>query len=197
LESGEAPVSAVEKCAREKRLESDENLTNILGIYEEKMKYHKILFFICLALTVIIASYGFYRIDSLPGIIAALIGGSFWVVLHKKIPYACLTLSIVIAVAGLILGVPKIFVLVYSLVSIAVWDIALMDLNISKNSPDQKPASYRKRRLALLAIVLTAGLLTSALSMILNLNIHFVFMILFICLSFFFMERLISILRKL
>lgn len=161
------------------------------------MKYHKILFFICLVISIVMAAYGFYRIDSFPGIISVLTSGAAWFILHKKVPYICLTVSIIIAVTGLILGVPKIFIFLYSGFSIASWDLALMDMNLSSNAHDQKSSLYQIIRLKLLALVLAAGFLTGVIILFLNLNIPFVLMILFICLAFFFIDRIIRILRKL
>jgi hypothetical protein len=149
------------------------------------MKYHKILFFICLVISIVMAVYGFYRIDSFPSIISVLISGAAWLILHNKVPYFCLIVSIIIAVTGLILGVPKIFNFLYSGFSIASWDLALMDLNLSSNAHDQKSSLYQIIRLKLLALVLAAGFLTRIIILFLNLNIPFVLMILFICLAFF------------
>jgi uncharacterized membrane protein AbrB (regulator of aidB expression) len=160
------------------------------------MTLQKILFFICLIISLFISVTGYIQINFWQGEIAVLISLLLWIFARKKIPEVCLLLSIIIAVTGILLKIPALLMLLYSVLSIACWDLTLLDKSLAKNDNNQKSNLYQKLRLISLGISLGVGFITVSLGRLLNLKIHFFIMIIFVVIVFFIIDQVIHIFHE-
>ena len=110
------------------------------------MIVYKILFLIFLIISTLFAFFGFYQSGLLYMEIVVTFCMILWIFLSKKIPSICFLSSIIITVSGILLGVNLIFMVLYCGLSLGIWDITLMELQISGNAERAKVNLYNFMR---------------------------------------------------
>jgi hypothetical protein len=160
------------------------------------MTLRKTLFFFCWGLSTLLAVAGFWQIGFWQGEIAVVICALVWLFIRKKFSKFCLGSSIAVAAAGLLLGVPSLFMLFSAGLSLASWDLTLMDLSLAANSPGQTAKLYQSMRLRTLGFVLGAGIIVIFFGRYLSFQVPFFVMVLFIILAIFSFDRILNALQR-
>jgi hypothetical protein len=156
----------------------------------------KALFFICWGLSTLLAVAGFWQIGFWQGEIAAVICAMAWIFVRKKYLSFCIVSSTALAAAGILLGVPSLFMFLYAGLSLVLWDVTSMDLSLAGNSPRQKTKLYQSMRLRNLSFVLGAGIIAIILGRYLSFQVPFLVMALFIFLAVFSFDRIVHALQN-
>lgn len=131
--------------------------------------------------------------------IAILIGPA-WLLARKypasRLPLVCLLASVGLAVGGRLLGSPPLWMTFGSAIALAVWDILLLDSALGKNSPAEQTRHYESKHLQSLALALSFSLLATLSGRLLNIQIPFIILILFIAFILFALDRVWGYIKK-
>ena len=160
------------------------------------MTLRKILFFICIGISALIGTAGYWQSGFMQGVIAVPAVSLLWIFARKKFSSVCLVFSIAVAATGLLTGVRPLFMLFYTGLTLASWDLNSMDLSLSSNPPDQKTNLYQFMRLRNLGFCLGLGFLSILIGRSMSLPVPFLVIALFVILAVFFFDRIVHALRN-
>jgi len=160
------------------------------------MNFSKILFYICLSLSTVLSIMGYSRSSLWQGGVISLIITAGWLLAGAKFASACLTGSVCLAAAGILLKAPPMFMFLYVSLSLASWDITMMELSIGSNTKEKKVDLYRYIRYLVLTMVLCMGLSAVIIGRHLSLKIPFLAMVILVVLFIAGFDRIIYYLRK-
>ena len=160
------------------------------------MIVYKILFLIFLIISTLFAFFGFYQSGLLYMEIVVTFCMILWIFLSKKIPSICFLSSIIITVSGILLGVNLIFMVLYCGLSLGIWDITLMELQISGNAERAKVNLYNFMRFISLGLTLIISFIIIFIFRFINLNFPFFIIIILVISCFFCIYRIIDIFNK-
>ena len=160
------------------------------------MIVYKILFLIFLIISTLFAFFGFYQSGLLYMEIVVTFCMILWIFLSKKIPSICFLSSIIITVSGILLGVNLIFMVLYCGLSLGIWDITLMELQISGNAESAKVNLYNFMRFISLGLTLIISFIIIFIFRFINLNFPFFIIIILVISCFFCIYRIIDIFNK-
>lgn len=146
------------------------------------MSLRKVCFFLCLIISVLCLTAGF----GIAGrwVLAVLTGllGPGWLLTQKypgaRLQSICLLASIGFAVTGILLSSQPILMMVGSTVSLAVWDLSLLDAAIGKRLLAEQTRHYENSHLRSLALALSLGLLAILFGRFLSIQIPFIILLL-------------------
>jgi hypothetical protein len=112
------------------------------------------------------------------------------------LPYICLLASICLAVVGKLTGAAPLFMILGSGVSLAVWDLLFLDAALGSISSGEQTRKYENKHLQSLALALGFGLFVAFLGRLLNPQIPFLVMMLFIAFTLFGLDRVWTYIKK-
>jgi len=164
------------------------------------MALRKTFLVVCLVvlLLCLMAGYGFAG-QWIGGVIA-LTSGLAWLPARKYpaswIPHLCLITSVGLAVTGQLTGASPLLMICGSGFALAAWDLILLDGALSTHSVVEQSERYELKHIQSLALALGAGLLVAFLGGMLNLQIPFVVMMLFVALVIFGFDRVWATIKK-
>ena len=164
------------------------------------MTLRKSFFVICLVVSMLCLAVGYGIAGQWIGAVIAIISGLAWLLARKYpfswLPFICLLMSVGLAVAGRLTGSPPLLMICGSGVALAVWDLLLLDGDLGINSSGRPTRQYENKHLQSLALVLGFGLLVTFLGRLLNPQIPFVLLLLFVALVIFGLDRVVGYIKK-
>jgi hypothetical protein len=111
------------------------------------------------------------------------------------LPPVCLLASIGLAIIGKLNGAPSLLMIFGSGISLAVWDLLLLDIEMGKNSSEQTH-QYEIKHLQSLILALGFGLVAASLGRLLNLRVPFLILLLLVLLTVFGVDRVLGYIKK-
>ena len=130
----------------------------------------------------------------------AIITGLAWLPARKYpdsgLPFICLVASVCLAVAGQLIGSPPLLMICGSGFALAVWDLVFLNDALGRNSSGVQTRQYEGKHLQSLALALGSGLLVAFVGRLLNFQIPFIVMMLFVALVIFGLERIWGAIKK-
>jgi hypothetical protein len=160
------------------------------------VKLYNILFYISLILSSILALSGFSLAGIWQGDIAVIIIIPVWIFARRKIPDVCLIASTLIAAMGMLFHADPSMMLFYTGLTIACWDLTLMDLSLSGNSSDSKSYYYQSIRLKSLGIALGIGAALTLMSIFLKFKLPFFITVLLVIITYLCFSKTVQFLQK-
>ena len=158
------------------------------------MPPRKVLFFVCMILSVFCLAAGYAIARQWIGACAAILIVPAWLFVRKHpgtwLLSICLFASVGLAVTGRLTGSPSWLMICSSGIALAVWDLLFLDDAMGSKSSNEQSRRYESRHLQSLALALGSGLLVAFLGRLLNLQIPFIAMMLLIALLIFGFERI-------
>ena len=164
------------------------------------MFLRKIFFIICVAVSTLCLTVGYWIAGNWIGVVIVIITSLVWLLARKYpssgLPFICLVVSVCLAAVGCLIGSPSWLMICGSGFSLAIWDLILLDDALGINSSGILTKQYENKHLQSLALALGCGLLVAFIGRLLNFQIPFVIMMLFIALVIFGLERIWNIVKK-
>ena len=134
------------------------------------------------------------------GVVIAMLTGPGWVLTRKysaaSLPLLCLLATIGLAATGCLIGSPPSLMIFSVAAALAAWDLSFFDVAMAGTSHTAQTRQYEIKHLQSLALALGFGLLAAFLGSLLQLQISFVMLILFIALVVFGLERVWGYVNK-
>ena len=153
------------------------------------MSLRKIFFTVCLAASVFCLAAGYAFAGQWIGVMTAMSTGLAWLLARKYpasgLPLICLLTSVGMAVVGQLTGIPSLLMICSSGITLAVWDLLLLDVALESNSSGAQTCQYENKHLRSLVLTLSSGLCAALLGRLLTLHIPFALLILFVFLIVF------------
>jgi hypothetical protein len=163
------------------------------------MNIRKILFFICLIVSMLCLAAGYWITGQLIGEVFTIITVLAWLFARKYpasgLPGICLFASVCLAVIGLFSGSPPLLMLCGSSISLAVWDLLFLDDALKSSSYEGQTRRYEIKHLQSLAVALGCGLIVAFVGRLLNFQIPFIVMMLLVGLIIFGLDRVWVIIK--
>jgi hypothetical protein len=164
------------------------------------MALRKFFFVVCLVVSMLCLTAGYLLAGQWIGAVIAITASLAWLLARKypasSLPYICLIASVTLAVAGQLTGGSSLLLICGSGFALAVWDLILLEDALGANSSGEQIRRYENSHLRSLALALGAGLLVAFLGGMLNLQIPFMAMMLFVALVLFGFYRVLRTLKK-
>ena len=164
------------------------------------MPPRKILFFICMILSVFCLAAGYSIAGQWIGALAAILMVPAWLFVRKHpdtwLPSICLFTSVGLAAVGRLTGSPPGLMICSSGVALAVWDLLFLDDAMGGKSSGEQTRQFESKHLQSLALALGSGLIVTFLGRLLNLQIPFVVIVLLVALLVFGFERIWGAINK-
>ena len=164
------------------------------------MTIRKTFFVVCLVVSMLCLTAGYGFAGQWIGAAIAFTSGPAWLLARKYpvswIPHICLITSVGLAVTGQLTGTPPLLMICGSGFALAAWDLILLDGALGMNSSGEQSRRYEIKHIQSLALALGAGLLAAFLGGMLNLQIPFVAMMLFVALVIYGLDRVWGTLKK-
>ena len=164
------------------------------------MSLRKKFFVICVAVSILCLFAGYGIAGQWIGAVIATITGLAWLPARKYpdsgLPDICLVVSVCLAVVGRLNGSPPFLMICGSAVALAVWDLTFLNDALSSNSDGDQTRQYESKHLQSLALALGCGLIVAFVGRLLNPQIPFIVMMLFIALVIFGLERIWDTIKK-
>jgi hypothetical protein len=134
------------------------------------------------------------------GAIIAVFIGPAWLLARKypdtPLPFACLLASVGLAVTGSLIGCPPLLMILGSTISLAVWDILLLDSALANYSAFEPTRQYENKHLQSLTLALGCGLLVVVFGRLSNIQIPFIVLLLCVTFILFALDRVWSYIQK-
>jgi len=164
------------------------------------MALRKTLFAVCLAVSVLCLAAGYGIAGQWIGAVMAIITGLAWLLARKYpaswLPHICLLASVCMAVVGRLTGSPPLLMICGSGIALAAWDLLLLDAALGSNSSGEQTRQYENKHLQSLVLVLGSGLCVVFLGRSLTLEIPFIWLVLFVALAVFGLDRAWGYIKK-
>lgn len=164
------------------------------------MALRKTFFVVCLVVSMLCLTAGYGFAGQWIGAVIALTSGLAWLPARKYpaswLPHICLFASVGLAVTGQLTGTPPLLMIFGSGFALAVWDLILLEGALGTNTSGEQTRRYENKHLQSLALALGAGLLAAILGGLLNFQIPFVAMMLFVALVIFGFDRIWGTIKK-
>jgi hypothetical protein len=164
------------------------------------MSPRKISFFICLTISMLCLFVGYGIAGQWIGALIAIIAGLAWLPARKYpdsgLPFICLAGSVCLAIVGMLIGSFPLWMICGSGFALAAWDLIFLDHTLGTNSFGEQARRYENKHLQVLALALGCGLIVAFIGRLLNFQIPFMVMMLFVALVIFGLERIWSTIKK-
>jgi hypothetical protein len=164
------------------------------------MALRKTLFIICLVISALFLAGGFWISGQWLGAMVAILTGPAWLFARKYpaswLLFICLLGTVCLAVVGTLTGAPGWLMISGSGFALAARDLLLLNDSMGKHSAGEPTRLYELSHLRSLALALGSGLLAALLGRLVNLQLPFIVMALFIALAFFGMDRVWGYINK-
>lgn len=164
------------------------------------MFLRKTFFVICLVISILCLAAGYGISGQWVGTVIAITTGLAWLRARKYpdsgLALICLVVSVCLAVIGRLTGSPPLLMICGSGLALAVWDLIFLDVALGKNSFGEHTRQYERKHLQSLTLALGSGLLVTLVGRLLNFQIPFIVMILFVVLVIFGLERIWGAIKK-
>lgn len=164
------------------------------------MTVRKMFFLMSLILLVLCLVAGYAIAGHWFGAVPTLLMGPAWWLARKHaasgLPLVCLLASVGFAVAGRLIGSPPLLMIFASTLSLAVWDLVLLDSALGKNDSVEPTRRYENSHLRSLLLALGAGLFAILFGRFLNIELSFFVLLLFVAFLLFALDRVFGYIKK-
>jgi hypothetical protein len=164
------------------------------------MSLRKIYFIICLVLSTVCLAVGFIITGLWIGSVIAIITGLAWLPSRKYpsslLPHICLFASVCLAVVGLLTSSPPLLMICGSGASLAAWDVLFLDDALKVSSYEGQTRRYENNHLQSMVLSLGCGMILAFAGRLLNFQIPFVVLMLFVVLVVFGLDRVWGIIKN-
>jgi hypothetical protein len=164
------------------------------------MALRKIFFIICLIISTVCLTVGYVITGLWIGAVIALITGLAWLPSRKYpsswLPHLYLFAFVCLAVVGRLTGSPPLLMICGSVAALAVWDLLFLDDTLKGISYGGQTRRFENSHLQSLALVLGCGLIVAFVGRLLNFQIPFVVLLLFVVLVVFGLDRVWGYIKK-
>jgi hypothetical protein len=164
------------------------------------MAPRKFFFVMCLIALIFCLAVGYGIAGQWIGAVIAVITGLTWLFARKYpaswLPLICLVASVCLAVVGQLTGASSLLMICSSGFALAVWDLLSLDHALKGSSYGEQTRRYENKHLQSLALALGCGLIIVFVGRLLNSQIPFIVMVLFVALVIFGFERIWSTIKK-
>jgi hypothetical protein len=158
------------------------------------------LFVICLILSVLCLAVGYGMVGNWVGaVLASLMGPAWWFARKYPtawLPFFCLLISVGLAAAGSLIGAPPLLMMVGAAVTLAVWDLVLLEPAVGNHSSAAQARHYEHKHLQSLMLALSCGLLAAWLGRSLSIQVPFPVLMLLIAFLLFALDRVWGYIRR-
>jgi hypothetical protein len=164
------------------------------------MVLRKIFFIICLVISTVFLIVGYVITGLWIGAVIAIITGLAWLPSQKYpgswLPHICLFASVCLAVAGRLTGSPPILMICSSGAALAAWDLLFLVNALKGSSFEGQTRRYENKHLQSLALAIGCGLTVALVGRLLNIQIPFIALMLFVVLVVFGLDRVWGYIKK-
>lgn len=164
------------------------------------MPLRKIFLILFLILSVLCLAAGYAVAGHWIGAMSAIVLVPAWWLARRNpdspLPFLCLSGSIALAVAGILLGTPSLWMIFGSGLALAGWDILLLDAALGNSSSGVQTRQYESRHLQALLLALGSALAATLLGRAFSIQMPFVLLILLLVLMLFALDRVWETLKK-
>jgi hypothetical protein len=126
--------------------------------------------------------------------------GPGWLLARKypnsALALVCLLASVSLAVAGTLIGAPSLWMIFGSTFALAAWDLLLLDSSLGNNSPGGQTRQYENKHLQSLMLALGLGLLAILPGRLLDVQIPFIVLMLFVIFMLFALDRVWGYIKR-
>ena len=162
--------------------------------------FRKTFFVICLVVSMLCLAAGYGIAGQWVGTVIATITCLAWLPARKYpdsgLPLICLVVSVCLAVVGQLGGAPSLLMICGSGFALAVWDLVFLDDALGNNSFGEQTRRYENKHLQALALALGSGLTLAFVGRLINFQIPFMVMMLFVAVIIFGLERIWGVIKK-
>lgn len=134
------------------------------------------------------------------GVTASLVVGASWLLARKYpeswMPLICLVAAQGLAIGGCLSGASPLLMIFGSGISLAIWDITLLNASLDESAYNEGTRRYEHRHIQSLLIAIGAGLFIASAGHFLRLQVPFIGLVLFIGLFVFGMDRAWGYIKK-
>lgn len=164
------------------------------------MALRKIFFVICLVVSILCLAAGYVIAGLWIGAVIAIIAGLAWLPSRKYpsslLPHICLFASVCLAVVGRLTGSPPLLMICGSGAALAAWDLLFLEDALKGSLYEGQTRRYENKHLKSLALALGSGLMVAFVGRLLNFQIPFVVLMLFVVLVVFGLDRVWGYIKK-
>jgi hypothetical protein len=160
----------------------------------------KIFFVICLILSVFCLATGYGSARQWMGAIVAILMGPAWYLARNypdsPLPFLCLSGSVGLAVVGRLIGSSPLWMIFGSAAALVVWDLIFLDSALGKHSSTERTRQYENKHLQALLLALGSALFATVFGRLVNIQIPFIVLILFLAFLLFALDRVWGYIKK-
>jgi hypothetical protein len=164
------------------------------------MSLRRSLFVICLIGSVLCLAAGYGVAGQWLGVTLAALTGPGWWLARKYpasgLPLVCLLASVGLAIAGRLSGSPAGWMILGSALALATWDLLLLDAALGNPSSMEQTCPYETGHIRSLVLAVGGGLVVTLLGRLLNVQVPFLVLILFIIFILFALDRVWGYLKR-
>lgn len=157
------------------------------------MVLRKISFVLCMTISVLCLTMGYAIARHWIWAVITVLMVPAWLFARKLaeigLPFICLLLSVSLAVAGRLTGVPPLLMICGSGFALATWDLLLLDVALSGSSSGEHTRHYENEHIRSLILALGLGLIMAVLGRLLTFQVPFVVLILFVLVAIVALDR--------
>jgi hypothetical protein len=161
--------------------------------HRKRMPPRRILFTICLIVSVVCLAAGYGLAGQWIGAGVAILTGPAWLFVRKYpasgLPLIGLFAAIFLAVVGRLVGSPGLLMICSAGFSLAVWDLLDLNFKIGNQPSGEQVRLYENNHLQSLALGSGAGLLVASLGHFISFKIPFLILALCIALAVIWLDR--------
>jgi hypothetical protein len=165
-----------------------------------KMAPRKIFFVLSLFISMLSLAAGYVIAGLWIGAVIAIITGLAWLPSRKYprslLPHTCLFASVCLAVVGRLTGSPPLLMICGSGAALAVWDLLFLDDALKSSSYGGQTRRHENNHLQSLALALGCGLMVAFVGRLINFQIPFIILMLFVILAVFGLDRVWGYIKK-
>jgi hypothetical protein len=164
------------------------------------MSLRRAFFVVCLVISMLCLAIGYGIARQWIGAGVAIVTGLAWLPARKYpasgLSLICLVVSVCLAVTGRLNGAPSLWMICGSSFALAAWDLVYLDNALGSTSFGEQTKQYEKKHLQALALALGCGLTVTFVGHLINFQIPFIVMMLFVALVIFGLERIWSTIKN-
>jgi hypothetical protein len=167
---------------------------------QQRLAPRKTFLAACVVVSVLCLSAGYALTGRWVGAVIVMITGPAWLLARKYpaslLPHLCLLGSVCLTVGGLLSGIPPLLMFFDSGAALAAWDLLFLDDALGSYTSGEQTRQYEINHVRSLALALGSGLFVTFVGRLLNLQVPFVILMLFMALAVFGLERVWNYVKK-
>jgi hypothetical protein len=164
------------------------------------MVSRKILFVLCVVLSILCLAAGYAMVGHWVGAVIVIITGLCWIPARKDLgawlPHLCLFAFVFLAVVGRLTGSTTFLMVCGSGLALAAWDLFFLDEELKGSTYGEQTRRFENKHLQSLTLALGFGLMAAFVGRLLNFQIPFAILMLFVLMVVFGLDRVWGYTKK-